>query len=146
MVDEKCDVDIEVQEDHLLIVFSRKMDDFIMPWQDAMRLGQAIEMAAQHIPKKPLIVLPTGFEFEEQKIKLAKFQGKFVVLVFDHTDRLKLSYEAARVLGRSMREQAQDMMLKQEKGVHILYNVKHREGRPTPAWDANRLPKTIPTN
>lgn len=143
---DKEEIRIEVEEDHLLLVFPSKRDNFGMLYQHAWHVGEIMEQAAQDIPKKPEIVNPVHAEFESQKLKLNRHSenGKeYVWLFFDHTDRIKLGYEAARIVARSIRQMAQDIDFKHNKLVHMSYNEPGRKGRPTPVWDPNRLPKTF---
>lgn len=137
---------IEVEEDHLLLVFLSRRDNFGMLYQEAWVLGDTLEQAAKDIPVKPEIVNPVQGEFESQKFRLNRHSenGKeYIWLFFDHTDRIKLSPEAARIVARSIRQMAQDIDLKVNKLVHISYDEPGRKGRPTPMWDKNRLAKTF---
>lgn len=132
----KTDVRIEVFDDHILLVFPRQVDSFKTPWQEAWILGNTIELAAEDIPNKPLIVNPTAAEFESSKMQLFK-DGSCVVLGFEHTDRIKLGYEAARICGRAIKLYAQDLDFA-SRGTHIRYDTKGRIGRPTPYWEITK--------
>jgi hypothetical protein len=143
---EKVDVRIEVFDDHVMLILPRKMDDLQTPWQEAWVLGEVIEQAANDIPNKPLVLDPVHAELESNKLKInTSSDKKNVVLFFDHTDRIKLSYEAARTVARAIRLVAQDLDYWNTKHVHISYKAKGYKNRPMPFWDPNRFPKTLPT-
>jgi len=141
------DVRVEVESDCVVVVLSTKTDNLLMVWEDAWVFGETLEKAAEDIPNKPLIANPIQEELSADKIKLGTdARNKLVCLFFDHTDRLKFTYEAARVVARCIRLKAQDLDYLNTKKVAIRYNVKGREGRPTPDWDPNRLPKNFTTH
>lgn len=141
----KEDIQIEVQDDHLLVIFPRKLDEFITPYQEAWVLGEVLEEAAGNIPNKVLDLEPTLVAMARARVRLNRYKDNVVVILDDHVDRIKLSYECALLLARSIRRVAQDVEYEIAKGVYFKYDVAGREGRPTPFWDGNRLPKTIPT-
>ncbi len=123
---------IEVEEDHLVLVLPRFMDDWMTPWQEAWQLGDVIEQAAADIPQKCL--LDQGrIQLDQAQIRISTHQDRFVVLLFQHVDRVKLCYEAARLVARAIRMKAQDLDLL-TRGVRMQYNAPGRIGRPTPFW------------
>lgn len=138
-VRQKLDMRIEVEDTSLLIVLPERMDNWAIPWQEAMVVGQILEQASEDIPQKPTVIDPVQAEIEQLKLKLNKYQGKYVVLLFDWTDRIRLSYEAARTLGRAIKLYAQDLDYAQ-RGIHMDYNAPGRKGRPTPWHDQIRFP------
>lgn len=143
--EERMDVRIEVEKDSVLIIFPRKMDNFPTPWQQAYVFGQTLELAAEDIPQKPPVLDAVAAEIQAQKLALhASDDKKLVIFVFEHSDRIRLSYEAARVVARNIKQMAQDLDL-ESRGVHMSYKEPGRIGRPTPCWDGNRLPKMIRT-
>lgn len=137
LLDEKMDVKIEVQEDHILLVFPRPVDDVMVRWQDAWQLGSVIEQAANDIEKQYKVVNPIAEEIELAQLRINTHQDKYVVMIFNHTDRIRLSYEAARIVGRNIRMRAQDLDLL-TRGVVMDYNAPGRKNRPTPFWEYTR--------
>lgn len=134
---EKIDVRIEVEDDHLMVVFPRKLNDCMVSWQDAWRLGDILERAAADIPSKGLVVNGAAVNIETQQIRLNTHKKKYVVLLVDWTDRVRLSYEAARIVGRAIKLKAQDLDLL-SRGVRMDYGVKGRRGLGTPTWQYQR--------
>src|SRR5262245_35557538 len=109
MSTEKIDVRIEVFDDHVLMVLPRRMDDIMIPWQDAWTLGETLEMAANDVPTRPRIVNPAEIQLESEQIALNTHRNRYVVLLVRHTDRIKLSPGAAVIVARAIRMKAQDL-------------------------------------
>jgi hypothetical protein len=135
--DQKFQVQIEVQDDCLLLVLPSLCDEVVVAWQEAWVLGETIERAAEDIPNKGFVLQPAQAEFDAAQMRLNTYKDKYVVLIFDHTDRIKLSYEAARICARSIRMKAQDLDFL-SRGTRIVYNAPGRKGRPTPFWEETR--------
>jgi hypothetical protein len=130
---------IEGEQDHVVLVLPRRCDTWITSWQDADQLGLVLERAAMETPVRPLVDDPVRLNQESSQIRLNTHKGN-VALIFDWTDRIKLSPGAAILVARAIRVMAQDCRLA-ERGTHMDYKAKGRKGRPTPWWDGSRLPK-----
>jgi hypothetical protein len=133
------DFKIEVEEDAVVLVLPRKLDTYITVWQDAQRLGEVLEQAANDVPNRSSLLDPVLMQRESEQVKLNTHQ-KHVCMIFDWTDRIRLCPGAAVLVARAIRAMAQDCEMAERK-VHISYKAKGRKGRPTPVWDGGRLPK-----
>src|SRR6266542_219059 len=123
MTTEKFDVRIEVEDDAVLLVFPRKLDDCIVPWQQAMDIGEILELAADDVPIQSAVIDPIAWNIEQAQVKLTTYKIGFVAMFFEHADRLRFSPEAAKLVGRAIRKVAQDAMFT-EKGVFHEYVKK----------------------
>lgn len=120
----KEDVRVEVEDTHIVIVFPSITDEFMTPWQDAYQLGTVLEMAAGDVPNPPKILNPVAINEEQAQILLNTYRRKFVVILLKHTDRIRLSPEAAKIVGRAIRQKAQDLDLLERKRIALLYNKR----------------------
>ena len=117
---EKIDVRVEVEDDAVVLVLPRILDDCMVPWQEAFQLGAILEMAAADVPNQPLVINPLAAQIDSEQVQLNK-HGRLVVLIFEHVDRVRLCPEAARIVGRAIKQVAQDVSLA-ERDIHIVYN------------------------
>lgn len=99
------DIRIEVDDDHLVIVLPTATHQVITEYQDAWHFGTTLERAAGDIAK-PTIIVDSA---ELNKVKVMTLRRRYVVLVFGHTDRIKLSSQAAITLARTIRRNAQSL-------------------------------------
>lgn len=134
MPGEEVKVRVEVFDDHLMVVLPYAMDDLVISWQEAAVLGETMEQAAEDIPNKPVFFEPVATLLDSYKLRAGKYKDKYVRLVFDHTDRIKLGYEVARIVGRTIRQHAQDLDLL-TRGVRMLYSPN---GQVMPSWTYKR--------
>lgn len=137
MSTERLQVRVEGFDDHLVIVFPRKMDSYITPWQDAMQFALTLELAARETPVQNCIINPVELAAETGQIKLNKHNDKYVVLNFAWTDRIKLTPQAARYVADAIKIVADDLRLL-TRGVRMRYDIEGRKGRPTPEWSHER--------
>lgn len=117
---EKIDIRVEVEEDAVVLVLPRLLDDCSVPWQEAFQLGEVLELASADVPNQPLVINPLAAHIDSEQVKLNK-HGRLVVLIFEHVDRVRLCPEAARIVGRAIKQTAQDVSLAQ-RDIHIVYN------------------------
>lgn len=130
---ERMEVKVAVEDDHVLLVFPRPLDDFKCPWQDADNLGLVLIAASKDVPQQPLVVDPITFRQETEQVKIGSHKGH-VVLLFAHTDRIKFGPTAAIAVGQAIRVKAQDLQLETKK-VRITYD---KNGHPVPNWTHSR--------
>lgn len=119
---ERIDVRIEVEDNAVVLVLPRLLDDLMVRWEEAMQLGQIMELAAQDVSNEPAVIDPVAVGHETGQVKLNR-HGKHVVLIFQHTDRVRLSPEAARIVAAAIKKTAQDVSLAQ-RDVHMVYGRK----------------------
>lgn len=117
---ENIDIRVEVEEDAVVLVLPRRLHDFLAPWQDAFQLGDVLELAANDVPILNIID-PVAVRQQSSQIRLSKHKN-LVVLLFDHTDRVRLCPEAARIVGQAIKKMAQDVSYAVEHDVHFVYN------------------------
>lgn len=114
---------IEVEENPkgVLLVFDRKCDYCIVPWEDAVRLADLIDRVIGDVRKG---FIPTSYvtTMEEScQIRLNHHQGLVAILV-EWTDRIHFtSLDGLFLVSRALRKEAQDAHLEQ-RGVKFLYN------------------------
>lgn len=130
-------VSLDVDEDSLTIVLDRKRDVLLFPWQAAYQLGAAMEKAAME--REPIIGIadPMQVEREQAQVRLNHDNKGHVVMVLDWTDRVKLSFTAAKVVARAIKLMAQDEDLLTRK-VRMLYPKGFRNGAHLPQWSFDR--------
>src|ERR1700736_1167253 len=117
---EQLDIRIEVDHSHVVMVLPRKMDDFPTPWQNARELGTILEQAAGDVPAPPRVINWAQVKADQAQIRMTRHK-KLVVMLFEHTDGIRLCPEAAKLVGRALRKVAQDAELA-ARGVHMVYN------------------------
>lgn len=122
---EKIDIRIEVEDTSVLLVFPRRMSDCVIPWEQAMALGQVLEQAAGDVPQGVVPIEPLRWERESGQVKLASDERrKHVCIFFEHTDRLRFCPSAAVLVARAIRQVAQDCLLWRQKRVATIYNKR----------------------
>lgn len=116
---ERIDVQIEVDDDAVVLVLPRVLDDLMAPWQEAYQLGAMMELAANDVPNRPVVFDPITIQRETEQVRLNRHK-RMVVLIFDHVDRVRLSPEACRIVARAIKKTAQDVDLAQ-RDIHMVY-------------------------
>lgn len=125
-MNERLDVRVEVEEDAVLLVFPRKMDTFITPWQDAWHLGQIIEFAAEDVENKILDLDPLQVIRDQGQVEIGvDTKERNVCLFFAWADRLRFSSMAAKLVGGAIKMKAQDLDYLRNKGVRLVSNKKN---------------------
>ena len=127
---ENTTVKIEVEPPHLWIVFDRKCDHFIAPWQDMYGLYEILRQAIMDITpapgtEGPLDSVRLTAECDQIKLRAVtktKARG-LVALFFAHTDRLRFTWRSASMLRDALGIVTQDAQLAC-KGLHFVYNAK----------------------
>ncbi len=108
----------------VLLVFDRKCDLAIVPWQDAFQLAETMEQVIADVRSE---FTPTLFGItlrEQQQVKLNHHKG-LVAIVVEWTDRICFtSLDALFLVARALRKEAQDSQY-ELRGVHFQYD---REG------------------
>lgn len=104
---------IEIDNDEIVMILPRVMEDWALPWQDAWELGAVLEEAARQIPVKLLIA--DSIKTSMNQVKVTDYHG-LVVLLFQHVDRVRLSRDASIFLGRKIRSMAQNMRHQKQLG------------------------------
>ena len=117
---EKIAMRVEVEEDAVVLVLPRLLDDCPVPWQDAYQLGETLELAAADVPVKPAVINPLAVQLESEQVRLNRHKN-LVVLLFGHVDRVRLSPEAARIVGRAIKRVAQDVEYAL-RDIHFVYD------------------------
>jgi hypothetical protein len=124
IIGEQVTFQIEVEENppRLLLVFDRKYDYAIVPWDDAIHLADVMERAwFENQALFPIRQTQQFVEVEQAQIKLAHHYG-LVALLVTWTDRLSFqSADAWLLVARAIKKSAQDSML-ERKGIHISYD------------------------
>lgn len=120
MFSERLDVRVEVYDSHVLLVFPKRIDDHMTPWQEAYILGEVMEMAASDIIN-PGIINPLEVEIQKDQIKLQTYKDKYVVMLFEHTDRIQLCKEACILVAREIKKKAQDLEYLNKKKIRFVY-------------------------
>lgn len=124
-MNERLDVRVEVEEDAVLLVFPRKMDTFITPWQDAWRLGETLELAAGDVPNKIGDLDPLQVIRDQGQVEIGvDTKERNVCLFFAWNDRLRFSSMAAKLVAQAIRMKAQDLDYLRNKGVRLVSNKK----------------------
>lgn len=120
----KVDWKIEVEPGKWLdLVFDRKSDFIIIPWQDAFALTdlmlQIVEDVGNEFPKYP----DRSLVNREQSQILLNWDKDVVVLMVEWTDRVRFTtLEAFYLTAQAIRKLAQDSQLANEKGIRFEYN------------------------
>lgn len=125
---ERIDVRVEVEDDAIVLVLPRVLDDLAVPWRDAWRLARVLEQAAGDAPSPPRITDAGQVRRETEQVKLTGHKAT-VVLVFRHTDRVRLSPDAARVVATAIRAQAQEVEFGQRVRFRPLRLLKRLDPR-----------------
>lgn len=126
MFSESTTVKIDLSDDlkTLTVVFDRKCDHFLCPWQDAFELARVLKLAIADASKvDPPDSIKLSQECDQVRLK-ALTAGRacgLVVLVFEWTDRLHFSWRSAGIFCEALRLKADDARLAC-KGVHLVYN------------------------
>jgi hypothetical protein len=97
---------IEVDSDALVLTMPKVIDDCVIPWQDAWELGATLEEAAKQLPMELLIGEKIRAGMDQVRVTT---YGGLVVLLFKHTDRVRLTRNAAIFLGQQIRAKAQEL-------------------------------------
>lgn len=121
MSTENLNVRIEVEDSAVLLVFPRRMDHIMVPWQDAWRLGETLELAAKDVPHPPLILDYRQVIQDQGQLKIGTHLDKYVALFFQWSDRVVFCPEAATIAARGIRMKAQDLDYLENKRVKMLY-------------------------
>lgn len=124
MPSEKCDVRIEVFEDHLLLIFPRKMDNFISYRDDMEQLATILKQAAGDL-SPPLIVNPLQDNMEQEQIKIKSHGRHRLCLFFHWTDRIKLGPRATVMVAGAILLKCQNLRY-EEKGIHLAHGPAGR--------------------
>lgn len=95
------EVRIVVDETHLTLILPRIMDDTVIPWEEAWTLGCVIEQAGQNIPSKIAAV--------SDRLGINVFRDRAIVLLFYHTDRIRISKDMCSVVASRLKKYAQDV-------------------------------------
>ena len=119
MSTEKMDVRIEVVEDGVFVLFPRKMDSFMFPYQEAYQLGSTLETAAGDV-STPLVIDPGAIQAETEQLRINTYKDQYVIILFQWTDRIKLGKEAAIIVARALRAKAQELDLLKNKKVRLV--------------------------
>jgi hypothetical protein len=129
----RVNVQIEVEDDHLVIAFEKPCDHFIGPWQEMQVLADTIEMAADAIPNpRPIHTrLELQQEYEESGLKVNELKGKYICFVFKWAGYIRLTQCAARSLINEIRRRGQDLEFLNVKKVLLKYNAA---GNCIPHW------------
>ncbi len=112
------DVRIIVEGKEITVVLPRRMNSFATPWQDAWRFGEILEEAAKSI--EPDVLVNMEAVQESNQFKISSFKTN-VVLMFDWTDRIKLTRESALIVARAVRQKAQDVNFEFKKKLKFQY-------------------------
>jgi hypothetical protein len=129
VIGEKFDVRIEVElsgpNKGVMLVFDKKTDYHVVPWQDAFTLAETMEQMIKDVGDQfgvDRIVNWPKIWREQAQIKLCQYKD-LVCLLTDWNDRFKFTkLEALFLVARALRLCAQDAHLERVKGVKILYN------------------------
>jgi hypothetical protein len=116
----KDEFKVEVEEDGIVLVLPMRMDTYTTTWQSARQLAEVMLMAAKDVPQRSRLIDPTEVNRETERVKLNSYKDTHVVLVFDWTDRIKLSPTAAVLVAQAMKIKSQDLELLQ-RGVRMTY-------------------------
>ncbi len=114
---------IEVQDapKGILLVFDRKCDMAVVPWEDAHRLADLIDQVIADVRKEFSVTTYACTMLEQAQVKLNHYKGLVAILV-EWTDRIRFtSLDALFLVGRALRKEAQDAHLEQ-RGVKFLYD------------------------
>jgi hypothetical protein len=114
---------IEVEENPkgVLLVFDRKCDYCVIPWQDAHRLADLMDQVIADVRAEFVPTLYGITMFEQAQIKLAHHKG-LVALLVEWTDRIRFtSLDALYLVGQALRKEAQDSHL-ELRGVRFVYD------------------------
>lgn len=117
-------VEVEDSPLALVLVFDRKSDYVMIPWQDAMRLADTldqviVDVGSSFVRRPQRIVID-----EQEQVRLGHHDG-YVTLFTCWTDRIKfVSIEAVALVSQAIRKVAHTAQL-EDRGIIIQYN---REG------------------
>lgn len=124
-MNESLDVRVEVEERAVVLIFPRSMDTFVTPWQDAWRLGETLELAADEVPNKIGDLDPLQVVRDQGQVEIGNdTKERNVCLFFAWTDRLRFSSMAAKLVGGAIKMKAQDLDYLNTKGVRLVSNKK----------------------
>lgn len=124
-MNERLDVRVEVEEQAIVLIFPRKMDTFITPWQDAWNLGEVMELAADDVPDKIGDLDPLQVVRDQGQVEIGvDTKERNVCLFFAWADRLRFSSMAAKLVGGAIKMKAQDLDYLNTKGVRMVSNKK----------------------
>lgn len=109
MSGEKCDVRIEVFDDHVMLIFPRKMDNFISRREDMEQLASFLKQAAGDVPSPPPVVDPFQDNMEQEQIKIIPYRHHSLCLFFHWNDRIKLGPRAAMMVSGAILLKCQEV-------------------------------------
>lgn len=115
-------IEVEDSPKAILLVFDRKCDHAIIPWQDAEELAKVMKQVIKDVKKEfPALEDSTTILREQKQVRIAQKDG-LVALKVDWTDRLKFTTVTAfTALQMALSVKAQDGRMA-AKGVHFKYN------------------------
>lgn len=122
IIGENVTFSIEVEPSSILIVFDKKCDHAIVPWQDAFNLSEVMTQVITDIGNDfPRTNDRTIILREQGQIRFNHYKGLVAFLV-DWTDRIKFSsIEAFNIVRLAIRKTAQDSNL-ELRGVRFKYD------------------------
>lgn len=125
-------IEIEDRPKRILIVFDRKMDCAMVPWQDAMRFADVMEDVMEDVVDEFMLcypVIPAYItENEQAQIKFNYRLGLVAFVPSQWTDRIAFtSLEAFNIVRLALRQTAQDAHLFHDKGVRLIYTDKRKK-------------------
>ena len=114
-------IEVEDSPKGVLLVFDRKCDYCIVPWQDAFRLAEVMEQVIKDVGKE---FVPLSYDEvieQSSQIRMNHHKG-LVALLVEWTDRIRFtSLEAFKMVALALRKTAQDSSL-ELRGVHFKYD------------------------
>ena len=97
---------IEVDSDAVVLILPKIMDDWATTWHEAWEFGAVLEEAARQLPMELLIASRITESMDQ--VKVGRYKNS-IVFLFNHTDRVRLTRNAAIFLSRQIRAKAQDL-------------------------------------
>jgi hypothetical protein len=113
---ENVAVRIEVEDDRsILLILDRQTDSILLPWQDAFDLADTLDLAIQDARDENDIIDAARLIREQNQIRIGVYRTghikrtDHVAVVFEHADRVRLSWRSASMIRDALRIKAQDV-------------------------------------
>jgi hypothetical protein len=117
---EKMEVRVEVEDfGRLALVFPRRLDSFMFPYQEGYQLAACLERAATDIGP-PVVSDPMKAQLESEQVRINTYKDKYVILIFPWSDRLYFCPEAAVLVARAIAAKSQELDLLHNKSVRLV--------------------------